>query len=158
MILALQRLLLAASLLTTYTASGNCLHGIPLHRRDNGRRVDVNTFGYTGDKSPLNWAALNPNNSVCATSSTQSPINLDYMVPTASVEPQISIPSVHAADLQNIGTTLQIPINGTTIIGPQTFNVAQFHFHTPSEHRINEEYYPLEMHLVSIAAGKFLSR
>jgi carbonic anhydrase len=156
--LTLQRLLLAASLLTAYTASSSCLHYPTMLRRDGMRRVDVNPFGYTGDKGPLNWAALNPNNTVCATSSTQSPINLDDQIPFAMEPPRITINPIPVADLQNIGTTLQIPINGTAVAGSTTFEVRQFHFHTPSEHRINEEYFPLEMHVASLTPGELLNR
>jgi carbonic anhydrase len=157
--LTLQRLLFAASLLTAYTASGSCLHSpATLLRRDGIRRVNVSDYGYTGDRGPLNWAALNPNNTVCATDSTQSPINLNDHIPFATDPPQITIPPVPVADLRNIGTTLQIPINGTIVSGSTTFNIVQFHFHTPSEHRINEEYFPLEMHIVSITPSELLNR
>jgi carbonic anhydrase len=43
---------------------------------------------------------------------------------------------------------------GTTEFGNKTFSLKQFHFHHPSEHRINEEDFPLEMHMVHEAAGK----
>jgi carbonic anhydrase len=43
---------------------------------------------------------------------------------------------------------------GTTEFENKTFNLKQFHFHHPSEHRINEEDFALEMHMVHEAAGK----
>lgn len=37
---------------------------------------------------------------------------------------------------------------GELRIGGEVFDLLQFHWHTPSEHTINGEYFPLEMHLV----------
>jgi carbonic anhydrase len=34
----------------------------------------------------------------------------------------------------------------------RTLSCAQFHFHTPSEHAIDGQYFPLEMHMVRAAA------
>lgn len=73
---------------------------------------------------------------------------------TASETPKITIANVEAAEFENLGTTLEAIVNGTTEFGGATFNLKQFHFHTPSEHRINEEYFPLEMHMVHEAAGE----
>lgn len=45
-------------------------------------------------------------------------------------------------------------MNGTTTFGGNQFELAQFHIHTPSEHRINREYFPLEVHMVHKGIGK----
>ena len=34
-----------------------------------------------------------------------------------------------------------------------SFDLKQFHFHSPSEHTINGEHFPLEMHMVHQATG-----
>lgn len=44
--------------------------------------------------------------------------------------------------------------SSTTVDG-KVFELKQFHFHTPSEHTIDGEYFPLEMHLVHEAEGIF---
>lgn len=51
----------------------------------------------------------------------------------------------------NNGHTIQanVPDGGGTLeLGGVMFNLLQFHFHTPSEHTINGEHAPIEMHLV----------
>lgn len=59
--------------------------------------------------------------------------------------------------LENLGTTLEVPVTGKTTVAGVEYRLKQFHFHTPSEHRIFEEYYPLEMHMVHESAdGKIL--
>lgn len=41
----------------------------------------------------------------------------------------------------------------STTVGGKVFDLKQFHFHNPSEHTIDGEYFPLEMHFVHEAAG-----
>ena len=64
------------------------------------------------------------------------------------------------------GDTTKVPLNadqtlenyfqsgiGRDYIGAATdkFSAVQFHFHTPSEHTVNEQHYDLEMHTVHVA-------
>lgn len=118
-----------------------------------GGRVAVSKFGYTGLNGPLNWAALAPENAACDTASIQSPINIDSSISLATEAPVLKIDSVQAAEFENLGTTIEVIVNGTTMFAGKAFTLKQFHFHTPSEHRISEEYFPLEMHMVHEAAG-----
>lgn len=139
-------------------ASASCIHGTSLMRREapvNGK-VKVSNFGYTGLQGPLNWAQLETGNFACATSKVQSPVNIDKTIPLAAEVPVINFPAVQSAEFENLGTTLEVIVNGTTTFAGKDFQLKQFHFHTPSEHRISEEYFPLEMHMVHEAAGKRL--
>lgn len=152
-------LVLIAATLTSHLASANCIHGTSLHRREElpGGKVKVSNFGYTGLIGPLNWAGITAENSACATSSVQSPINIDDTISLATEAPVIDIPSVEAAEFENLGTTVEVIVNGTTKFAGKEFTLKQFHFHTPSEHRIAEEYFPLEVHMVHEAAGTISS-
>jgi carbonic anhydrase len=51
-------------------------------------------------------------------------------------------------EFENLGTTIEVIVNGTTSIAGSDFQLVQFHMHTPSEHHINGEYHPLEVHMV----------
>ena len=42
---------------------------------------------------------------------------------------------------------------GVTILGGETYKLVQFHFHTPSEHRVEREYFPVEIHMVHENVG-----
>jgi carbonic anhydrase len=42
---------------------------------------------------------------------------------------------------------------GGLVYDKVTWTLKQFHFHTPSEHRINGEHFPMEMHLVHQGPG-----
>ena len=146
--------ILVASALASYV-SASCLHGTSLLPRTElpGGKVAVSTFGYTGLQGPLNWAGLATANSACASSKVQSPINIDDTIGLAKKAPVVKIDSVQNAEIENLGTTVEIIVNGTTTFAGKDFSLKQFHFHTPSEHRIAEEYFPLEMHMVHEAAG-----
>ncbi|KAF2814779.1 carbonic anhydrase [Mytilinidion resinicola] len=143
----------AGTLFFAASAYGSCLHATShLHRRVEEGKVKVSTFGYTDMQGPLNWAGLAEENEACATSKVQSPINIDDTIDVAAEAPKITIASVNSAEFENLGTTVETIVNGTTTFNGTDFALKQFHFHTPSEHRINEEYFPLEMHMVHEAA------
>jgi len=67
----------------------------------------------------------------------------------------MTIPQVMSANFTNVGATLQVATNGTTIVDGEEYALRRFHFHTPSEHRINDEFYPLEMHMVHESVSKY---
>lgn len=150
-----QLVFIAAALSAPFLSSANCMYGTSLFPRAAGAAtVEVSKFGYTGLQGPLNWAGLSAENSACATSKVQSPINIDSTVQLAAEAPKVVIPDVEAAEFENLGTTVEVIVNGTTTLGGTKFSLKQFHFHTPSEHRVAEEYFPLEIHMVHEAAGK----
>ncbi|RAH46291.1 carbonic anhydrase family protein [Aspergillus brunneoviolaceus CBS 621.78] len=115
--------------------------------------VAINSYNYTNLGGPLTWYGLNnETNAACSQGKHQSPIDIvtaeiDY-VPTGSL--RFNIPATTAAKFENLGSGLEVVLtNGTLSVGNSTqYKLAQFHFHTPSEHRINEEYFPLESHFV----------
>ncbi|KAH6608242.1 hypothetical protein Trco_004555 [Trichoderma cornu-damae] len=132
-----------------------CDYGTHLYPRE--KAVPVSTFGYTGLTGPLNWLGLNKTaNKLCATGHHQSPINLDSHIST--VEGSSVSFSVEAqpwgAELENLGSTVEVPANGSLKAGGKAYELAQFHFHTPSEHRVDMEYYPMEVHFVFSAPDK----
>jgi carbonic anhydrase len=47
--------------------------------------------------------------------------------------------------------------NGTLVVNGTTYPLAQFHFHTPSEHRINNEYFQMECHFVFETSSTYLN-
>ncbi|KAF8540044.1 alpha carbonic anhydrase [Trichophaea hybrida] len=127
----------------------SCIHNTHLFPRASSGPVEISTFSYLGASGPLNWASLSPNNSACSTSRTQSPINLTNATSSLlSSPPTISIPTLPSAEFENLGTTVEVICTGTTTLAGTEFKLKQFHLHSPSEHRIDEEYFPLEMHMV----------
>ncbi|KAJ6457556.1 alpha carbonic anhydrase [Mycena vitilis] len=109
----------------------------------------------------LAWAGLSPANCACRRGKTQSPIVLNASSPLATSAPLLHIPTLASAELENLGTTLEVPMSesgGTLTFDNRVLQLNQFHFHTPSEHRVGGEYFPLEMHMVhqSIVDGSIM--
>jgi carbonic anhydrase len=171
------------TLLFASTASATCLHGLSMFKRAAGSEngtVEVNTFGYGPQDGPFNWASLAPENEACKAGKNQSPINIgtepadltkrnviihkracinetssDATIGAAADRPVVDIPD-QAVEFENLGTTIEVVVNGTTSFNGTDFRLVQFHMHTPSEHHINDEYFPLEVHMVHQGVRKYL--
>jgi carbonic anhydrase len=148
----------AAILPLIASATASCLHGTSLLPRSADGTVDVNSFNYTNTGGPLTWYGLSKANSACSEGKHQSPIDIvtediDY---AAASSIRFNVPSTDNAKFENLGSGLEVVLtNGTLVAGNSSYKLAQFHFHTPSEHRINEEYYPMEVHFVFENSSRF---
>jgi len=142
------QLFIAFSLLSNLRFSAaSCAYGTSLHHRATGE-VALPKFGYGPTDGPLNWFGLDPQNVLCARGKQQSPINVQsaQSAPAPGDTLKVQIP-VQDGTLENLGTTIEVVVNGTTTFGSEAFAVAQFHFHSSSEHYIDNKSYPLEMHI-----------
>jgi carbonic anhydrase len=116
-------------------------------------------WGYSGKKGAEYWGAL------CATGKSQSPVNLNKQVfDKSSVNDPFVFDNyqtnLRGAKLNNNGHTVQLnsPENVTAQISGgglgATYQFAQLHFHwgdtkdVGSEHTLDGQAYPLELHLV----------
>ncbi|KAM0276036.1 hypothetical protein ACHAQH_007161 [Verticillium albo-atrum] len=130
---------------------GSCAYGTHLMpRAEEG--VTVNTFGYTGDIGPLNWVNLDAANTLCATGTQQSPIDMTAgtfeVIPGSSIN--LQIPNIANGTLfENLGTTVEVVAEGGTMeVGGVAYTMQQFHFHLPSEHLDAGTSQAMEMHMV----------
>ncbi|MGE0742406.1 MAG: carbonic anhydrase [Hyphomonadaceae bacterium] len=94
------------------------------------------------------WAGAS---GLCGRGREQSPINLASAAPMADVAD--IIPHYLPVDgaFVNNGHTLQFnPASAaaTLSIGSDSYNFAQFHFHSPAEHTLDRRAYPAELHFV----------
>ncbi|KAK3342177.1 alpha carbonic anhydrase [Lasiosphaeria hispida] len=152
----LQPTLLLLSLLAP--ALGHEHYGTTLYPRAEGGASPK--FGYHGLEGPLNWYSLDKEaNELCAKGTHQSPINVAGASCAATPSSlSIKIPAaLHGAELENLGTTVDVTTNGTLVNGGKTSELVQFHFHTPSEHAVDGKYYPMEVHFVFQAADASIS-
>ena len=115
--------------------------------------------GYT-TVGPAGWGDL-PGDEPCKLGKAQSPIALadtGYGAAAAAKEPMLSFdykPS--KLSMINNGHTVQVNYEkGSSVTeGGATYTLAQFHAHAPSEHTLDGNTFPLEIHLVHLdAAGK----
>ena len=105
-------------------------------------------WGYAGDEGPAHWAELSPDYAACA-GRNQSPVNLTGFT-EASLAPITFRYEAGGTEVINNGHTVQVNYApGSSIqVDGRTFKLLQFHFHAPSENRINGRAFPMEAHFV----------
>lgn len=108
-------------------------------------------WGYKGHGNPGHWAELNPDFKACAIGKHQSPINIETRKVKSGDLPSLSLAySAGEAEVINNGHTIQVNLKagGDMVLDGKHFHLLQFHFHTPSEEKINGKAYPLVAHFV----------
>jgi carbonic anhydrase len=106
-------------------------------------------FAYEGADGPSNWSRLDPEWSPCGEGLEQSPIDLSG-AEEGSVASLNFAYSASSAIVANTGHAIEVALAdaGSVTVGSTTYDLEQFHFHSPSEHRIADRRFPAEMHLV----------
>lgn len=115
-------------------------------------------WSYEGASGPNSWGKSNPACKI-SDSTKQSPINID----DASLKASDSTAPLKLAlkpaefGVFNNGHTVEaapetVGAAGSFTVGSETYTVAQFHFHDPSEHTVNGKHSAMEMHVVGKTA------
>ncbi len=143
------RLVLIAAVLAAVT-------GFPTLAADHGQ-PPVH-WSYGGGAGPEKWGELKPEYKACSAGRQQSPININIEDTLNSEIGAIEFfykPT--PLKVLNNGHTIQVdyaPGSSMTVAGHR-YELLQFHFHAPSEHRINGKRARMEAHLVhKNAAGE----
>lgn len=114
-------------------------------------QVNVTPSKYDSDTNSIQLAQSGSNVYLCEVGTKQSPIDIN--------NPQIAVDLIKDLRFNYQPSPLSVVDDGTAIkvnyqpgstlkIQNQTYQLLQFHFHTPSEHEINGTAAALEMHLV----------
>ncbi len=106
-------------------------------------------FTYEGDTGPEHWGELSEEFATCAEGVEQSPVDLTDAAETALTDIAFDY-SESPLNIFNNGHTIEVEYEeGSTIdLDGETYNVVQFHFHAASEHTVDGEQFPLELHIV----------
>lgn len=122
---------------------------------------------YQGAEGPANWGKLSPTFAACGTGKSQSPIDISKPARGATAQLKTTLPPAalrivhheHLADGINNGHTIQINYTGadTLTLGDASYQLAQYHFHGPSEHTVDGKHFPMEMHMVHKSADSKLA-
>ena len=85
----------------------------------------------------------------CVSKYSQSPVNVTTPGKKAKHKVEFKYVSSHEV-VKNLGHTVELMYDkGSAIVfDEKKYQLVQFHFHTPSEHKIDTEHYPMEVHLV----------
>lgn len=126
---------------------------------EGGREANVSdsvSWGYSGEGAPQNWGSLSSKYSACSEGREQSPIDIN----TDSAEgdaPRLvfsySDDTIHSTHT-GLFVKLKYEDEGSAIVvDEREYDLIEVHPHTPSEHTIDGEGFPMEMHLVHRAAS-----
>jgi len=117
-------------------------------------------FEYDGEHGPGHWGAIDPSFKACGLGKRQSPINIETnQTEKGGLKP---IPFAYLpgpAEIINNGHTIQVnlPASGTARFDGMEYKLVQFHFHTPSEEKINSMASHMVAHLVHKAGDTKLA-
>ena len=106
-------------------------------------------WSYEGEGGPANWAKIDPANAKCDIGMRQSPIDIRDGI-HVDLEPiQFDYKPTRFNVVDN-GHSIQVNLaagNSITLSGVR-YDLVQFHFHKPSEERVNGRVYEMVAHLV----------
>jgi carbonic anhydrase len=116
-------------------------------------------WGYESDNGPEEWASMDSEWGLCAAGLEQSPIDLAEAAAIELPEVELHTSSDQEVEVLNQEGVIDALDNGHTIqintkgvervsVGDKTYASVQFHFHAPSEHTVDGEHFPMEMHFV----------
>lgn len=121
------------------TGHGEQAHGGPAH------------WAYDGEMGPDHWADLDPAFEKCRVGKRQSPIHIesDKAMSGPADELEFSYKATSAKVVNN-GHTFQVDLGeGSSLMARgESYKLVQFHFHHPSEERIDYKGFPMVAHLV----------
>jgi carbonic anhydrase len=106
-------------------------------------------WSYDGENGPANWGFLKPDWQLCGTGQRQSPIDIRDGV-RVDLEPIRFDYKLSNFRIVDNGHTVQVnvgPGSSLAVMG-RYFDLVQFHFHRPSEERINGKGFEMVVHLV----------
>lgn len=106
-------------------------------------------WDYKGSAGPAAWAALKPEFSLCGAGQRQSPIDIRGGLAVDLDPVQFDYQTSRFGVVDN-GHTVQVNLAaGNAIeVGGRRFELLQFHFHRPSEERIDGRQFEMSLHLV----------
>jgi carbonic anhydrase len=109
-------------------------------------------WGYEGAEDPTHWGELADEFKECAAGQEQSPIDI---VPARAIPAEFNPVELHwqafTPTVVDNGHTIQVNTGGKggyAELNGTRYELAQFHFHHESEHTIDGEHAPLEVHFV----------
>lgn len=113
-------------------------------------RSDETVFTYRGRRGPDFWSSLDADWRTCGEGEAQSPIDISGARGRNLADPHFDYRPSRIQVVNNGHTVEFVYEAGSSMrIGKRVYDVAQFHFHTPSEHTFRGgAHFPIEMHIV----------
>ncbi len=108
-------------------------------------------WDYEGEAGPLKWSEVDPKFRACNLGKRQSPIDIaTQSAEKGGLKPIQFRYETGPAEILNNGHTVQVNLSrsGSARFEGLEYKLAQFHFHTPSEEKLDGMAQPMVMHLV----------
>jgi carbonic anhydrase len=106
-------------------------------------------WDYGKEHGPRHWGEIKSDFASCGAGKAQSPVDIRNAVPSKLAPIKFDY---HASPLHIIDNGHTVQVNyapGSSItVGDQRYELVQFHFHKPSEEKINGKGFPMVAHLV----------
>ncbi len=105
-------------------------------------------WDYEGEGGPENWSKLDPKNSSCAIGQRQSPIDIKDGIKVDLDPIKFNYRPSTFRTIDN-GHTIQVEVGESSInLTGKNYELVQFHFHRPSEEKVNGQRFDMVVHLV----------
>lgn len=118
-----------------------------------------NTWGYGGRYGPCHWHLLDHKWKVAAEGKRQSPVDLkaNHVIPPGKQTELLEFKWDLLARVRVVhgerGITFNVSSGNVLYYQGKAYTLLQFHYHTPSEHRLEDVHGDLELHFVSQCVG-----
>lgn len=106
-------------------------------------------WDYDGEEGPEHWGEIDPKFETCKTGKNQSPIDITSGKPEKLGPIKFDYKASPIAIINN-GHTIQVnvPKGNSITVGGKKYELLQYHFHSPSEHKMSGKSGDMEVHLV----------
>lgn len=106
-------------------------------------------WSYEGELGPANWSKINDGWAKCGTGNRQSPIDLRDGIKVNLEQISFDYRPTSFSEVNN-GHTISVTVGGGNFItvGNSTYELQEFHFHRPSEEKINGKGTEMVIHMV----------
>ncbi len=107
-------------------------------------------WSYSGKGGPSHWGSLKAEYTACSKGTRQSPINISKALGTELGPLKFKYRKSLSLTILNNGHAIQINQRKGSVLhlDGTEYDLLQIHFHSPSEHTIDNKSYPMEAHFV----------
>jgi len=147
LIRAIAKSRLARSLMAAALTSGSLQ--LVLSAEDH-KSNNAHHWTYSGQQGPEHWAELDPQFAACKKGKWESPIDIQQAT-TSDLPPLVFNYSGAPLNIVDNGHTVMVTYapGSTLTVGKNKYELKQFHFHHPSEERIDGKQFDMVVHLVN---------
>ena len=145
----MKRSILALSITAALLLTTGCANKESVVKKDLHAHHATHHWGYEGESGPLHWGNLKKEYFMCKEGKNQSPVDIKDTRNIEKKHIQFRY-FIGGNDVIFNGHAVQVNYKSGSFvtIDGHTFELKQFHFHTPSENTIDGKHFPMEAHFV----------